>query len=426
MLSVVVLARGQASATRRCLAALRRHTPAPVEVLLVDNASGPSDAAALRALARSWPAVRLRRNRANVPFAAAVNAAMLRARGELLCWLNNDAVVGPGWYGALSRALAANPLAAAAGPRTGAMAPPEQLRPGRGVRATGFLGGFCLLLRREALARVGLLDERFVWGWEDMDYCLRLRQAGYRLLLVPGARVAHEGGRTMRTLPARARRGSDRENRRLFLEKWVERGARREEALALLAASPAPDSDPRPDLSVVFLPGPGAVACARHLARAARGLRVERLASAAEDARAERVLYLHPAARPAPGALKALLTAAREGLWTAVAPRSTLTLLPWQARPGPAGERPYFRGGCLLVERAALVRVGGLDARLLPLDAEADLCLRLRQAGGRLFLAPHARVLGRAPQARTDPVGRASGRLMFEKWGAGPFAAGAR
>lgn len=457
MLSVVVLAHGEAAATRRCLAALRRYTPGDLEVLLVDNASAPAEAAVLRALAASWTAVQLTRNSTNVPFAAAVNSAMRRARGRLLCWLNNDALVGPGWRSGLERALRADPRAGAAGPRTGATAPPEQLRRGGRPRPTPFLGGFCFLLRRETLEQVGFLDERFVWGWEDMDYCIRMRQAGLRLLLVPGVHVRHEGSRTIRKMPSPRRRATDLSNRGLFLEKWVDGKPWSEDALSLLEAFPSAWGDRRPALSVLLPVGTeSASAAAGLLARAVRGVDAElvtaggwaasaraarafggpaRTASvppgtsvtsawnaALVRAKARHVVFLHPDARPAPGCLAALLSAARSGRWAATAPRSALTRSTWQARPGPDGDRPFFRGGCLLVDRRALSSVGGLDERLLAADAEADLCLRLRQAGGTLFFAAQARVSGRpdiAPEARRV---RESRRVMFEKWGAHPFA----
>ena len=59
-------------------------------------------------------------------------------------------------------------------------------------RTTGYLTGCCLLARREAWERVGLLDERYFIYAEDADWCLRARAAGVRLLFVPTARLWHK------------------------------------------------------------------------------------------------------------------------------------------------------------------------------------------------------------------------------------------
>jgi GT2 family glycosyltransferase len=54
----------------------------------------------------------------------------------------------------------------------------------------------CLMLRKEAVAEVGLLDERFFMYLEDVDYCLRLRQAGWKLYYLPTVDIIHLSGRS--------------------------------------------------------------------------------------------------------------------------------------------------------------------------------------------------------------------------------------
>lgn len=56
----------------------------------------------------------------------------------------------------------------------------------------GYLGGACLLVKRQVLASVGMLDESFFMYSEDVDYCLRARRAGYRCVYTPGSRVWHK------------------------------------------------------------------------------------------------------------------------------------------------------------------------------------------------------------------------------------------
>jgi hypothetical protein len=57
-----------------------------------------------------------------------------------------------------------------------------------------WVSGACLLARREAYERVGPLDERFFLFWEDADWCLRVRQAGFRVSYLPTAEATHRVG----------------------------------------------------------------------------------------------------------------------------------------------------------------------------------------------------------------------------------------
>lgn len=241
MNSIIIPVRGRLALTRRCLESVLRHTPGPRELIVVDNASGPATRRYLNGLRRAGRA-RVLRNSRNPPFAAAVNQGTRAARGEILVWLNNDAVVGPQWLKRLRACLDRDPKAGAAGPCTGH----PLAGAGRGARhdppAADFdsfaaawsmrfdaqseeanrLSGFCLALKRRAWEAVGALDERFRWGEEDEDYCFRLRMAGWRLRLARDVFVRHDGSGTLRSWGRRRRRALARRNRALFKEKWVE------------------------------------------------------------------------------------------------------------------------------------------------------------------------------------------------------------
>jgi len=65
-------------------------------------------------------------------------------------------------------------------------------------REVEVIKGACLLVRRAALQQVGLLDERYFIYSEEMDLCLRLARAGWKLFWVPAARVVHHGGASTR------------------------------------------------------------------------------------------------------------------------------------------------------------------------------------------------------------------------------------
>src|SRR5262249_7135296 len=62
------------------------------------------------------------------------------------------------------------------------------------VREADFVMGACMLVRREAVEQVGMLDEDFFMFSEETDWCYRFREAGWKVFFFPGAEVAHVGG----------------------------------------------------------------------------------------------------------------------------------------------------------------------------------------------------------------------------------------
>jgi len=198
------------------------------EILLVDNASTDGGA---EFVAARYPEVRLIRNASNVGFARACNQAARESRGDYLLFLNTDTVMLSRSLGVLAAALRKSPRAGAAGPALlhasgktqvsfGArvdfiaqfvqkffLNPYYTVRPrrARAPRETGWLSAACLLARREAFDDVGGFDENFFIYFEDIDLCVRMREAGWGLLFVPEARVLHAGGATTSPRPAASR-----------------------------------------------------------------------------------------------------------------------------------------------------------------------------------------------------------------------------
>jgi GT2 family glycosyltransferase len=78
--------------------------------------------------------------------------------------------------------------------------------------------GACMYVRREVIDRVGLLDERYAMAYEDVDWCLRAWQAGFRVLYFPAAQLVHHESVTRGTEVGER----ERDSQRLFWERWSE------------------------------------------------------------------------------------------------------------------------------------------------------------------------------------------------------------
>ncbi|MBI3553939.1 MAG: glycosyltransferase [Elusimicrobia bacterium] len=443
--SIIVLCHGRWRLARRCLESLRRTTdPRLYELLVFDNASTDRTLAGLRRLARGWPQLRVFHNPRNLPFAEGVNRGMRRARGEFFLWLNNDTVLSPGWLEGLLKAAGSRRDAAGSGPMTGSAAPPGQLcRPFASERRSRveeapFLGGFCFLVKRAAVERAGFLDERFVWGWEDMDYCLRLRQAGYRLILARGVFVRHAGSRTISSMAQDERERSDLRNRGLILRKWAESEPWGDDLRELFRKCPAAWVRPVPTVSiVVFCRGGRALACLESVRRRCGRAEIEVLAvDSGEDSRLTRRLeelaaswdelkVLGPWGPLSPAQALNRAVAQAQGDFAAVLDEQAVVGPGWLAGLlGAAREqtevgaaRPKApRGGWLLILRRIFARVGGFDERFAGPFCADDLCLRIVQAGYGLVELSEAGLLRAPRRARWEGVPAADQSLVERKW----------
>lgn len=237
-LSIVIVSWNTRELLRACLSSLPDAAAGTAhEVIVVDNASADGTPAMIR---DDFPAVTLLESGRNAGFAAANNLAFARAAGRAVLLLNPDTVCPPGSLSSLLACLDGLPDAAAVGPALvdGAGDPtaawgddprlahhlasivdpsrrwlPRRWRePGLGrlapstrqatAVAVDYVKGAALLMRAEALAQVGPLDDGFFLYFEETDWCRRARQAGWRVYLCPGVTVVHLEGRAATQLSA--------------------------------------------------------------------------------------------------------------------------------------------------------------------------------------------------------------------------------
>jgi GT2 family glycosyltransferase/nucleoside-diphosphate-sugar epimerase len=196
----------------------------PVEVIVSDNGSSDGSIEAVEDMAEADGRVQVLQNRRNLGFAAANNAALGLASGELVLFLNPDCIVRPDTLERMVAALVAHPSAGMAGclicNPDGSTEPaccrlmPTPRRLARqlfglaagevaSVSSVEAISGAFMLVRRQVLERIGSFDPGYFMHWEDLDLCLRCRQAGYDVLFVPEVEVVHYHGRSSRRRPLR-------------------------------------------------------------------------------------------------------------------------------------------------------------------------------------------------------------------------------
>jgi GT2 family glycosyltransferase len=184
--------------------------PEITAAIVVDNASGADDVAALRGLATVTPSVMLIESPTNIGFGAAINRAASRATSTYLFFLNSDAVVARASIAPLIHTLDTDSAIGVAAPYI--LRPDGELqvdaygtfpslrtalqrthrRPGAGL-APDWVSGVAMLVRRAKFLELGGFDERFFMYLEDVDLCRRYRAHGEASRRVPSASVTHLG-----------------------------------------------------------------------------------------------------------------------------------------------------------------------------------------------------------------------------------------
>ena len=229
-LSIIIVSWNTRELLENCLNSILANPPSsPFEIWVVDNASTDDSPRMVR---EKFPQVHLVENRENMGFARANNQAIRQCSGKYVLLLNPDTLAGAGALQALIDLLDTHPEAGAAGARiinpNGSLQISSHPRPtvSRELwrlfhldvlspfavypltkwetaqpQEVDVLMGACLLLRKEVLDKVGLLDEDYFIYSEEVDLCYRIQRAGWHLYWVPTAEVVHFGGQSTQQVP---------------------------------------------------------------------------------------------------------------------------------------------------------------------------------------------------------------------------------
>ncbi len=243
LVSIVIPFRDQPALLRTCVDTLARDPGYDrYEFLLVDNDSSDPETLALLERLAERPHHRIISSPGAFNWSVINNTAVEAAAGELLLFMNNDIEARrPGWMRALvehaqrpeigvvgSRLLYPNGLVQHVGVEIGLGGLAGHIMVGLPAEAPGYLGyarltrnyeavtAACLMTRREVFEEVGRFDESLAVAFNDVDFCLRVVDAGYRIVYTPLAELVHHESYT---------RGITGfyQDYTLFMDRWTDR-----------------------------------------------------------------------------------------------------------------------------------------------------------------------------------------------------------
>jgi GT2 family glycosyltransferase len=234
--SIVIVTWNGKRVVSQCLESLLQYgDDASVQIIVVDNASTDGTPEMVREL---YPHVQLIQNRSNLGFAKANNLGIEQCRGKYVALINSDVKVPSGCLEKMIDYMDQNPTIGMLGPkmllRDGSIGDScmrfptplnwlyRALALDRLFRGSGKFGGFLMwdfrydrvqdvdvltgwfwLVRREALAQVGVLDERYFFYGEDIDWSKCFHDAGWRVVFYPEAEALHDRAASSSREPTR-------------------------------------------------------------------------------------------------------------------------------------------------------------------------------------------------------------------------------
>ena len=221
--SVVIPVWNQVEYTRGCLASLKADLAAGLELVLVDNGSTDSTPQFLADLT----GVTVITNETNCGCATAWNQGVRAATREWIVILNNDVVLGTGWLDGMVEFAEQNGFdVVTPGIREGPLnyALPayaaEFVQKMSAVQRRGVANGICFMAPPRVFEKVGWFDEKFRIGqFEDADFFLRSKLAGFKMATTGRAFLHHFGSITQKALRQSAG-PYEAENRAYYRQKW--------------------------------------------------------------------------------------------------------------------------------------------------------------------------------------------------------------
>jgi hypothetical protein len=230
LIDVVIVNFNSKSYLKKCVQSVLAST-VPVEVFVVDNGSKDQSLSILKNAMGCEPRLHLIENKENVGFASANNMALPMTQSDYILFLNPDCVIAPNTIESMMAVMDSHPEAGMAGcllrnpdgteqagsrrfiptpwrsmlrvlnlskflhnhPRFGIINLAGQPMPDRPVPMEAISGAF-MFVRRKSLEQVGPMDDGYFLHCEDLDWCMRFRKGGWKILFVPQVEIIHKKG----------------------------------------------------------------------------------------------------------------------------------------------------------------------------------------------------------------------------------------
>jgi len=250
--SIIILNWNGLEDTIECLESLKKITYSNYEVIVMDNGSEGNDVQVLKE--RFGDYIHIIRNDKNYGFAGGANIGMRyvlnNSAADYVLLLNNDTVVDPEFLTEMVKVAEADPAIGIVGAKIYYYDNPNRLQFVWGkidlwrgelipilkvviekirsveldkgqydhTKEADWVTGCCFLIKEQVLKSIGLLDEGYFCYGEDLDYCLRAKRAGYKIVYVLKAKVWHKGGQSSKKVSGFSRYLGER-NRFRFMRK---------------------------------------------------------------------------------------------------------------------------------------------------------------------------------------------------------------
>jgi len=231
LVSIIIVNFNGKDFLQKCLDSIKRNTSYPnYEVIVVDNGSSDGSQAMVK---RRYRWVKLIKNKENLGFAKANNIGIKAAKGDYLLLLNNDTIiVQRDWLNNMVATAEEDPKIGIVGCRL--IGPDGTIQHVGGwynIRGTGhhikdidrttevdYVTGAALLIKREVINKIGLLDENFSpIYYEDADWCARCKKAGYKVVCTHKSTIIHLGSFTTSKWSSNLRFYIENKNRLRFI-----------------------------------------------------------------------------------------------------------------------------------------------------------------------------------------------------------------
>jgi len=214
--SIISVNFNQSLVTEQFLLSIKLTNDYPeIEIIVVDNNSKINDVPAWKA---KYPAIEFIRSDVNLGFAGGNNLGLKKAKGDYLFFVNNDTEFTPGLVQSLVDILERNPSVGTVSPKIRYFDQPDtlqyvgftpmnyytcrnfcigQFELDKGqyddqTGPTGYGHGAAMMVKREAIEKAGLMAENFFLYYEEMDWCDRIKKAGYEIWVEPRALIYHK------------------------------------------------------------------------------------------------------------------------------------------------------------------------------------------------------------------------------------------